>query len=102
MRPGQSGRWRLAILVAVVGLHFLAGLLVLATGSIRIQRLRAAAPLSLLWLTPESPPQRPAASAESTPEHNLKKRETSRDIDRRPLVEPEPSNAITLPLDLKR
>ena len=101
MRPGQSGRWRLAVFVAVVGLHFLAGLLILATGSIRIQRLRAAAPLSLLWLSPESPPQRPAASAESTPEHNLKKRETSRDIDRPPdVVEPEPSNAITLPLDL--
>jgi hypothetical protein len=85
----------------VVGLHLLAGLLIFAIGSIRIARLRAAAPLSLLWLSQEHPPRLPVPSAASIPEHNLKRREASPDIDQpRSVVTPEPSNAITLPLDL--
>jgi hypothetical protein len=100
-RPDQSERWRVAVFVAVVGLHVLAGLLLFATGSIRIARLRADAPMSLLWLSQESSPKPPVTSAASIPERNLKERETSRDIDRPPSVAtPEPSNAITLPFDL--
>lgn len=56
------------------------------------------APLSLLWLSQESPPQRPVPSA--LPERNLKRREASLDNARPPdVATPEPSNAITLPLD---
>ena len=100
-RPGRSERWRVAVFVAVVGLHFLVGLLIFATGAIRIGRL-VDAPLSLLWLSPESPPPPlPVTSAAPMPEHRVKRREASRDIDRpRAAVEPEPSNAITLPMDV--
>jgi hypothetical protein len=95
----QSEKWRVAVFIAVVGLHVLAGLLIFATGTIRIARLRAAAPLSLLWLSKENPPK-PPASAE-TPEHNLKRRPASPNVAPPPEVAvPEPSNAITLPLDL--
>ena len=95
-------RWRVVVFVAVVGLHFLLGLLIFATGSIRIARLRVVDTVpSLLWLTPELPPQPPAAAAASIPEHNLKRREASPDVDR-PLevATSGPSNAITLPSDL--
>jgi hypothetical protein len=99
-RPDQSERWRFAVFVAVVALHVLAGLLLFATGTIRIARLRAAAPLSLLWLSQESPPKSPVTSA-AIPEHNLKRREAPLDMERPPDVAvPKPSNAITLPLDL--
>jgi hypothetical protein len=40
-RPDQSERWRVAVFVAVVGLHVLAGLVLFAAGTIRIERLRA-------------------------------------------------------------
>lgn len=100
-RPGQSERWRAAVFVAVVGLHVFVGLIIFATGTVRIERLRAAAPLSLLWLSQESPPKPPVASAASIPEHNLKRRQALPDIDRPPdVATPEPSSAITLPLDL--
>ena len=101
-RPDQSERRRVAVFVAVVGLHVLAGLLIFATGTIRIARLRAVdAPLSLLWLSRESPAQRPVPAAATAPEHNVKKPAAARDIDRPPEVAAsEPSNAITLPLDL--
>jgi hypothetical protein len=95
----QSEKWRVAVFIAVVGLHVLAGLLIFATGTIRIAPLRAAAPLSLLWLSKENP-SKPTASA-ATPEHNLKRRAASPDLAPPPDVAvPEPSNAITLPLDL--
>jgi hypothetical protein len=103
-RPDQSQRGRVAVFVAVVGLHILAALLIFAagTGTIRIARLRAVdAPLSLLWLSRESSAQRPVTSAATAPEHKLKKPEAARDIDRPPEVAAaEPSNAITLPSDL--
>ena len=101
-RPGQSERWRVAVFVAVVGLHFLAGLLIFATGSIRIARLRVIdSPLSLLSLSQESPPKLPASLPPSIPTQNLRRRESSRDIELPAGAEPEPNNAITLPLDLK-
>jgi hypothetical protein len=102
-RPGQAERWRAAVFAAVVGLHVLTVWLLFATGTIRIAHMRAAdAPLSLLWLSPNRPPQIPAASAASTLQHNLKKRAASPDIESPPpsVTAPEPSNAISLPLDL--
>jgi hypothetical protein len=101
-RPGQSERWRVAVFVAVVGLHFLVVLLIFATDSIRIARLRVVdSPLSLLTLSQESPPNLPATLPSSIPTQNLRRRESSRDIDLPASSEPEPNNAITLPLDLK-
>jgi hypothetical protein len=102
MRHGQSGKWRLAVLVAVVGVHVLAGLLIFATSTIRIARLRGVgAPPSLLWLSHESPPQPSAASSAAIPEHNFRRKDTPLDIEAPPgIAAPEPSNAITLPLDL--
>jgi hypothetical protein len=103
MRHDQSGGWRLAVFVAVVGLHVLAGLLIFATSSIRIARLPTVdAPPSLLWLSRESPLQRSAISPATIPEHSVKRREMPLDIEPPPrLAAPEPSNAITLPLDLR-
>jgi len=100
-RPGQSERWRVAVFVAVVCLHVLAGLLILASGTIRIARVRVVdAPPSLLWLPQESPPQSPVPPA--LPEHNLKRRRAPLDNARPPdVATPEPGNAITLPLDLR-
>jgi hypothetical protein len=100
---GQAEKWRVAVFIAVLSLHLLAGLALFATGTIRVARLRAVeTPVALLWLSPRRPPQLPAASS-TTPQHNVKRREASPDIDRTADVarpEPEPSNAITLPLDL--
>ena len=99
-QPRQSERWRVAVFVAVVGLHFVVGLLLLASGSIRIERPRVDTPLSLLTLAQEGPPQVPAASPAVI--QNLKRQDASRDIDRPPqVVTPEPSNGITLSFDLK-
>jgi hypothetical protein len=100
MRHGQS-RWRFAAFVAVLGLHVLAGLLLFAAGRIRISPMRAlGAPLSLLWLSEKSPPQRAAASPAAIPKQNLKRNETLPDIGRPTDVgAPESSTAITLPLD---
>ena len=105
-RPDQSERWRVAVFVAVVGLHFLAGLLLYALRTTRIERLRGVdAPLSLLWLSPESPAPRPAAPSASIPEHSVRRKEVPRDIERSPdtarspeVAAPEPGNAITLDL----
>jgi hypothetical protein len=85
----------------VVGLHVFAGLLIFAAGTIRIVRLRALdAPPSLLWLSPESPPQRAAPSQAIAPEHNLKRRAAASDIARPPdMAAREPNNAITVPFD---
>lgn len=97
----QAEKWRVAVLVAVVGLHFLAALLIFATDGIRITSLRVAdSSLPLLSLPQESPRKPPAALPASIP--TLKqKREASRDIDLpASIVEPEPGNAITLPFDL--
>jgi hypothetical protein len=95
-RPGQSERWRVAVFVAVVGLHFVVGLLLFAVGTVQIVRPRVDTPLSLLTLAQESPPPIPIAS----PASNLKGREASRDIELPVgVAEPEPKNAITLPFD---
>ena len=100
-RHGQTERWRVAVFVAVVGLHFLAGLTILSNGTIRIARLRSEeAPLSFLSLSRKSPPELPVA-APATPRQNARRREASRNIERLPNPsEPEPNNAITLPFDL--
>lgn len=103
-RPDQAERWRVAVFVAVVGLHFLAGLLLFATGTIRIARLSTAdTPLSLLWLPQKNPPKVPVASPSSIPDRSLTRRAASPETEpppSAPAPEPEPSNAITLPLDL--
>jgi hypothetical protein len=103
MQYGQSGRWPLAVFVAVVGVHVLAGLLIFSIGAIRLARLPAVdAPPSLLWLSHESPPQRSAISSTAIPELNVKRKETPVDIEPPPhFAAPQPSNAITLPLDLR-
>jgi hypothetical protein len=100
-RPGQSERLRLAVFVAVVGLHFLAGLIVLSNGIIRVARLRSEdAPLSFLSLSPKRPPELPVTSP-ATPTQNVRRREASRDVERLPNpAEPQTNNAITLPFDL--
>ena len=100
-RHGQTERWRVAVFVAVVGLHFLAGLVILRNGTIRIARLRSEdAPLSFLSLSHKSAPELPVSSP-ATPRPNARRREASRDIERLPNPsEPEPNNAITLPFDL--
>jgi hypothetical protein len=100
-RPDRSERWRVAVFIAVAGLHFLAGWLIFATGTIRIARVRAVdAPLPLLWLFQERPPPLRVPAAASAPERNLKRRAASRDIARPPgVATPEPGNAITPPLD---
>ena len=97
----QAEKWRVAVLVAVVGLHFLAALLIFATDGIRITSLRVAdSSLPLLSLPQESPRKPPAALPASIPTPK-QKREASRDIDLpASIVEPEPGNAITLPFDL--
>jgi hypothetical protein len=74
-----------------------------ATPHIRIARLRDVdSPLSLLSLSQESPPKQPATLPASIPTQNLRRRESSRDIDLPVNVaEPDPSNAITLLFDLR-
>jgi hypothetical protein len=100
-RPGQAERGRVAVFIAVVGLHFLVGVIVLGTGTIRIARLRAETPLLLLSLSRENPPKLPATFPASIPTRKLGRRESSRDIDRpSSIAELEPNNAITLPFDL--
>ncbi len=103
MRHGQSGRWRLAVFVAVVGVHILAGLLIISVGTIRIGRSPAVdAPPALLWLSHQTPPQRSAISSASSPEHDVKRKQEPPDIEPLPRrAAPEPRNAITLPLDLR-
>jgi hypothetical protein len=100
-RPDRSKSWRIAVFIAVVGLHVLAGLLLFAPGTVRIERMRAAAPLSLLWLSRENRFRPPVTPAASTPEQSLKKRAASPDIEPPPdAAVAEASNAITLPLEL--
>ena len=101
LRPtGRSERWRVAVFVAVIGLHFLVGFLLVTARSMRIARLRADTPLSLLPLSRDRPLKAPAA-APPAPTPNLKRREASPDIDRpSSAAEPAPDNAITMPLDL--
>jgi hypothetical protein len=94
-QPRQSERCRVAVFVAVVGLHFVVGLLLLAPGTLRNAGLRADTPLSLITLPQERPP--PATVRSPTP--TIKRQELSRGIDRPP-TEPAPSNAITVPFDL--
>jgi hypothetical protein len=99
-RPDRSERGRVAVFVAVLCLHVLAGLLLFATGTIRIGRLRSDAPLSLLRLSQDRP-TRPAIPS-ALPDHGLKRRQASLDLARPPEVAaPEPNNAITLPFDFR-
>jgi hypothetical protein len=97
-RPGQSVRWRVAVFLVVVGLHFLVAVIILATGTIRIARLRTVeAPLSLLSLTQESPPKPPVTPPGSS--QVVKHRASPQYVDQPPIAIPN-SSAITLPLDL--
>jgi hypothetical protein len=101
LRPtGQSERWRVAVFVTVLGLHFLAGFMIVTARTIRIARLRADAPLSLLPLSIDRPSKVPAA-VPATPARSLRRQEASPDIDRpSSIIAPQPDTAITLPLDL--
>jgi hypothetical protein len=101
-RAGQSARWRVAVFVAVAGLHFIAGWIILAAGGIRIGALRGVdAPLSLVWLTRESIPKLDAAPPASIPSQHTEQLKPSPDVVQPPSpMEPEPNNAITLPFDL--
>jgi hypothetical protein len=101
-RPDRRERGRIAVFVAVVGLHVLAALLLLTTGTVRFSRLHDDAPLALLQLPPQSTPRPVAASPASSPERNLKRRPVSPSAEPLPSPQvPEASNAITLPLDLR-
>ncbi len=99
---GEIDRWRVAVFVAVVALHVLVGLLLFATGTIRVGRPPAVeAPLALVWLSLKSPARLPVAAAASIPTHTPKRKEALPEIQRQPEAATlEPSNAITLPLDL--
>jgi hypothetical protein len=100
-RPGQSERWRVAVFVAVVGLHVVVGLLLFAKGTVRTARLRVVdSPLSLRSLSQESHLKLATTLQASIPTQNSRRREALREIDRQ-AREPEPNNAITQPLDLK-
>jgi hypothetical protein len=100
-RRGQSKGWRVAVFVAVVGLHFLAGWIILAPGGVRARLRSVDTPLSLVWLSRESAPKPPDSSPASIPSQPIRRRKSSEDSNRPPnLTEPEPNNAITLPLDL--
>jgi hypothetical protein len=100
-QAGQTERWRIAVFGAVLALHFLAGFLISAKGIVRIARLRAVeAPLSLLWISQQSPVL-PLAAPEPTPDRNPKKSPAPPNIEPPPHVtQPESNNAITLPMDL--
>lgn len=98
-RPEQSERWRVAVFVAVVGLHCLTGFIVVASRTIRIARLPAETPPSLLILAQQIPQQVTAPSPASI--HNFKSPHTQPDVSQRPnIAEPEPNNAITVAFDL--
>ena len=85
----------------MVGLHFLAALIILGNGTIRVARLRSAeAPLSLLSLSRKNPPELPVTSPATPTQKKLRRREASPDIERPNPAEPEPNNAITLPFGL--
>jgi hypothetical protein len=100
-QPGQSYQWRVAVFVAVVGLHFGVVLLLFVPGSVRIASLHADAPLLLLSLSEVSVPRLSASPQASSGLPLLNRRESSRDIAPPPeFTEAEPNNAITLPLDL--
>jgi hypothetical protein len=89
------------VFIAVLGVHVLTGLLLFASGTVRIERVRTAAPLSLLWLPRENPPKIPVTPAASAPDKNRKRRSASPDIAPPPdTAAAESGNAITLPLDL--
>ena len=99
-RPRQSERWRVAVFIAVLGLHFAVGLLLFSGRTIRIVRPNVDTPVSLLTLPRESPAQTPAVSSASV--KNLKRRQISKDFDqsaKKPAAEP--NNAITMSFDLK-
>lgn len=102
LRPADPERWRIAVFVAVLGLHVLVGLLLFTAGTIRVALPTVAeAPLSLVWLSSEPRPRAPVAAAVSIPARSPKRKEALSEIEQRPgAATPEPSNAITLPLDL--
>lgn len=102
LRPADPERWRAAVFVAVLGLHVLVGLLLFTAGTRRVMHpIAAEAPLSLVWLSSEPRPRVPLAAADSTPARSPKRKEALPETERQPEAPtPEPSNAITLPLDL--
>jgi hypothetical protein len=97
-RPDRTERWRVAVFLAVVGLHLLAGLLMLAATKVRIAILRPEQGVIVMFL-PSSEPRRPpldlSTSQVPTNASNPKKRESPAPADRKPMAEP--NNAITVP-----
>ena len=100
-RRRQSERWRIAVFIAVLGLHFAVGLLLFSGRTVRIVRPKADTPLLLLTLPRGSPSRANAVSSAST--KNLTRKEISRKFDQSPEITPEaePNNAITMSFDLK-
>jgi len=97
-RPNRTERWRVAVFIAVVGLHLLTGLLMLAATKVRIAILRPEQGVIVMFL-PSAEPRRPPSdlSTSQVPTNvlNPKKREPSTPADRKPMAEP--NNAITVP-----
>lgn len=97
-RPYRTGRWRSSVFIAVVCLHGLAGLLILAATDGRIVILRPDQGLTLMFLQP-SKPRSPALNISTSQipvnASNAKKYRPPKPIDRTPLAES--STAITVP-----
>jgi hypothetical protein len=98
-RRYRIGRRRIAVFVAVVGLHGIAGFLILVATAVRIHIPQPEQSLTLRFLTPSKP--RSPSLDRATPQTpfnatNAKNERPSKPVDRTPL--PEPSTAITLPI----
>jgi hypothetical protein len=97
-RPDRTERWRVAVFIGVVGVHLLAGLLMLAANKVRIAVSWPEQGVIVTFL--RSAELRPLPSVLSTSQvpanfSNPKKRESSTPADGKPVAEPD--NAITVP-----
>ena len=97
-RPDRTERWRVAVFIAVVGLHLLVGLLMLAATNIRIAKLQREQGVVVMFLPSTKlrrPPSDLSTSQVPTNISNPNKRESSSPADGKPMAEP--NNAITVP-----
>jgi hypothetical protein len=97
-RPDRTERWRVAVFFAVVGVHLLAGLLMLAATKVRTAILSPEQGVIVTFL-PSAELRRPPSDLSTSPVptnlSNPKKRESSTPADGKPVAEPD--NAITVP-----
>lgn len=97
-RSGEAKGWRVAVFIAVIGLHCLVGFIVIPSRTIRIASLHADGNLVLLSLPQKEHP--PPLPMPAVPSHGPKRADATLDIPQPSNVaEPEPNNAITVPFD---